>query len=185
MRNLLNKSSIKYKFFITQITLILTAVVSFYIISSIYIVSKAKADATNSMQYSAEINMANINTYLADMQNVLYSASYDTPFASFASSNDEHSMLDKFYNTVAIQDAIPVLSYSCSFPLNIVYYIYNDSHFLYDGKSIISIDAARENTSFPDVFVNDFSYKTYTRLDETQCLKERSSRRIESVLHPE
>ena len=74
-------SSIKHKLFISQISLISVAFISFFVISVSYFVVKTTDDIWRNMKYSSNITASNVYNYISSMENCVHYASYNTDIA--------------------------------------------------------------------------------------------------------
>ena len=90
----MHNTGIKHKLFMSQISLILVAVLSFFIISVSYFIIKAKDDAKVNIKYASSITVSNIFNGINSMEACVYFASYNTDIASILSEKEELSTFD-------------------------------------------------------------------------------------------
>ena len=116
------KTSIKYKLFVSQISLISVAVISFFIISSSYFIIKTKYDILRNMGYSSSITTSNIYNYINNMENCVYYASYNTNIQDMLSSDKKLSVPERMQNYNYTQQNFTVIRSNYNFPLYLTLY---------------------------------------------------------------
>ncbi len=129
-------SSIKHKLFISQISLISVAFISFFVISVSYFVVKTTDDIWRNMKYSSNITASNVYNYISSMENCVHYASYNTDIADILSQKEVTSLFERQGNYKYVQDTFILTLSNYSIPLSLTLYPVNEGCINFDGVTV-------------------------------------------------
>lgn len=156
------KTSIKYKLFISQISLISVAVISFFIISSSYFIIKTKDDILRNMKYSSNITASTIYNYINNMENCIYYASYNTYIQDILSQENTPAASERMKGYSYIFNNFAVIQSNYNFPLQLTLYPIDESLTLIDGLSTDKIDVIENSSWFKALKENPTQFLYFT-----------------------
>lgn len=140
-------SSIKHKLFISQISLISVAFISFFIISVSYFIVQTRNDIWRNMRYSSNITASNVYNFVSSMENCVHYASYNTDIADILSSRENRTLFERQGNYNHVQDTFILTLSNYSIPLSLTLYPANENCINFDGK-FVDKTANVENTEW-------------------------------------
>ena len=129
-------SSIKHKLFISQISLISVAFISFFVISVSYFVVKTTDDIWRNMKYSSNITASNVYNYISSMENCVHYASYNTDISDILSQKEVTSLFERQGNYKYVQDTFILTLSNYSIPLSLTLYPVNEGCINFDGVTV-------------------------------------------------
>lgn len=129
------KASIRYKLFISQISLILVAIISFFIISASYFIVKTKNDILTNMRYSSNIISSNVYNYISSMENCIYYTSYNTDIPGILAEKSQLSVFERHKNYVYVTQCFLMAQSNYKIPLQITLYPSNENLLVIDSQS--------------------------------------------------
>ena len=129
-------SSIKHKLFISQISLISVAFISFFVISVSYFVVKTTDDIWRNMKYSSNITASNVYNYISSMENCVHYASYNTDIADILSKKEVPSLFERQGNYKYVQNTFILTLSNYSIPLSLTLYPANEGCINFDGVTV-------------------------------------------------
>ncbi len=167
------KTSIRYRLFISQISLILVAVISFFIISFSYFTVKSKADIKRNMKYSADIMASDIDNYITGMENCVYYSSYNSKIAQILSEQNNKTIFECYVNYLYVDNLFSLTETNYGFPLELTLYVPDDAPITIDSLNTNSIDKITGSSWYEKLMENptQFFYFTEKRSDgEFLCI---------------
>lgn len=139
------KKSIRYTITASQISIIFIAVISFFVISSAYFTVKTKNDVKSDMLYSVNIASSNVYKYIREMENMLYSVSYNTDIIDILSKNSKSDIFERKKNTDDLTRNVSTILYNCSFPADVSFYICDSyKSFICDNSLFYDFDEIKD-----------------------------------------
>lgn len=165
------KTSIRHRLFISQISLILVAVISFFIISFSYFTVKSKADIKRSMKYSADITASDIDNYITSMENCVYYSSYNSKIAQILSDKGTKTVFECYENYLYVDNLFSLTESNYGFPLQLTLYVSNDRLITIDSLNVDSIDKINSNDWYEKLMENPTQFFYFTeKYDDSEFL---------------
>ncbi|MDD6482964.1 MAG: sensor histidine kinase [Clostridiales bacterium] len=163
---LMPNTGIKYKLFMSQISLILVAVLSFFVISVSYFIVKAKNDAEVNLRYASSITVSNISNEINSMETCIYFASYNTDIASILSDEEELSVFDMWGNYNYVCRSLNLSQLNCKLPVTLTLYPTSDNIVIYDGLYTVSADTIKTAKWYRDSEKNSTKFHYFTETED-------------------
>lgn len=167
MRRLKN-SSIKHKLFISQISLISVAFISFFLISVSYFIVKTRDDILRNMEYSSNITSSNVYNYISSMENCAYYASYNTDIADILSDKKIPNVFERQGNYKYVQNIFTLTLTNYSIPLSLTLYPKNEDYILFDSVFVDKIKNVENTEWFKDLKSTTPKFFYFTENDGEQ-----------------
>ena len=163
---LMHNTGIKHKLFMSQISLILVAVLSFFIISVSYFIIKAKDDAKVNIKYASSITVSNIFNEINSMEACVYFASYNTDIASILSEKEELSTFDMWGNYNYVCRSLNLSHVNCQLPVTLTLYPTSDNIVIYDGLYTVSADKIKNTQWYQNSVRNPTKFYYFTETED-------------------
>lgn len=163
---LMHNTGIKHKLFMSQISLILVAVLSFFIISVSYFIIKAKDDAKVNIKYASSITVSNIFNGINSMEACVYFASYNTDIASILSKKEELSTFDMWGNYNYVCRSLNLSHVNCQLPVTLTLYPTSDNIVIYDGLYTVSADKIKNTQWYQNSVRNPTKFYYFTETED-------------------
>ena len=163
---LMKNTGIKYKLFMSQISLILVAVLAFFIISVSYFIVKAKNDAEVNIKFASSITVSNIFNEINSMEACIYYTSYNTDIASILSNKEELSIFDMWGNYNYVLRSLNQSHMNFKLPVTLTLYPASDNIVAYDGLYTVSADKIKNTQWYRNLEKNPTKFYYFTETVE-------------------
>lgn len=133
---------IKSQLFTAQISLILISIISFFILSSVYLYVQNMNNVFRNIEHAGELTVSQLDRVIAQLENTVYYISVDTEIPSILASTQEADPILRQRNRNTINNTWTVLQASHTYPVEFTLYADSDNqNIFFDGSNFCTMDS--------------------------------------------